>query len=51
MIQGFDTECFHVEYDAPGTVLQVIECLALPTENRQGGAKKNPNNCEALQQY
>lgn len=51
MIRGFDTKSFHVEYDVPGKVLKVIECLALLTEMKQGGAKENSNHCEALQQY
>lgn len=43
VIQDFVTKCFHVEYDVPGTVLQVIECLTLLTEIKQEGAKENPN--------
>lgn len=51
MVRGFVTKCFHVGCDVPGTVLQVIECLALLIIINQEGAKENPNHCEALQQY
>lgn len=51
MIQVFVTKFFYAERDVPGTILQVIECLALLTEIKQEGAKENPNHCEALQKY
>lgn len=51
MIQVFVTKFFYAEHDVSGTILQVIECLALLTEIKQEGAKPNPNHCEALQKY
>lgn len=51
MIQGFNTKCFHVEYEAPRIALQAIECVVLLMEVKQGGAKANANHWEAVHQY
>lgn len=39
MIQGFNTKCFHVEYEAPRIALQATECVVLLMEIKEGGAK------------